>query len=175
MAITLDPTPGSSAANSFLSLEEGNAFAEEHPYSSLWVDETDEERLKAVLVTATRLLSAWLEGEGRIKGMRTYPSQRLSLPRTGLTIGGQPLDSTANPFEAKYAAFLLALGLLAEDKSKEKLQAIEGLTELKADVITLKFKDDIPFSGGISGEIRAQIPREWLRDSGTAEIFLKAM
>lgn len=161
---TLIHTPGATNANSFISREEGNGFALEMIDASKWNDANNDQRDTA-LIQYTRVLSAWLERNLIESSSRSFAGQSLATPRTGLTRGGETVDTSLNPFEVKYATFLGSLSLLSGETGKPKLQTIEGIEELKADVVTLKFRNLAEsYQGGVSDDIIALFPREWLRE-----------
>lgn len=161
---TLIHDPGASDANSFISREEGNGFALETINATKWTDASNDERDTA-LIHYTRLLSAWLERNLIESSTRSFVNQSLATPRTGLTRGGIGVDTLSNPFEIRYATFIGALSLLGGETGKPKLQTSEGISELKADVVTIKFRDLTKlYQGGISDDIIALFPREWLRE-----------
>lgn len=161
---TLISAPGAIDANSFISREEGNSFALEVLDATKWNTATNDQRDTA-LIQYTRVLSAWLERNLIESSSRSFASQALATPRTGLTRGGESVDSSINPFEVRYATFIGALSLLGGETGKPKLQTVEGIEELKADVVTLKFRDlSVSYQGGVSDDIIALFPREWLRD-----------
>lgn len=166
MPATLISDPGAINANSFISREEGNAFSLEVLNATAWtgVGVTNDQRDTA-LIQYSRLLSAWLERNLIESSARSFADQSLATPRTGLTRGGESVDTLTNPFEVRYATFIGALSLLGGETGKPKLQTVEGISELKADVVTIKFRDlSSLYQGGISDDIIALFPREWLRD-----------
>lgn len=161
---TLIYAPGATDANSFISRDEGNGFALEIIDATKWNAATNDQRDTA-LIQYSRLLSAWLERNLIETSTRSFVNQALATPRTGLTRGGEAVDSSINPFEVRYAAFTGALSLLAGETGKPKLQTVEGIQELKADVVTLKFRDlSASYQGGVGDEVIALFPREWLRE-----------
>lgn len=164
MPPTLVSDPGAADANSFISREEGNGFALEVVDATKWNAATNDQRDTA-LIQYTRTLSAWLERNLIETSSRSFVSQALATPRTGLTRGGSSVDTSTNPFEVRYATFIGALSLLSGETGKPKLQTVEGIEELKADVVTLKFRNLAEsYQGGVGDEIIALFPREWLRD-----------
>lgn len=161
---TLIHAPGATDANSFISREEGNGFALETVNATKWTAATNDQRDTA-LIQFSRVLSAWLERNLIETSTRSFVNQSLATPRTGLTRGGESVDTLTNPFEVRYATFLGALSLLGGETGKPRLQTVEGIEELKADVVTLKFRDlSVSYQGGVSDDIIALFPREWLRD-----------
>lgn len=78
MAITIISTPGDEAANSYVTLDEANTYLEASLNAAIWAD-LDDERKKASLVHATRLIESFMFG-----GLKSTSTQALEWPREGV-------------------------------------------------------------------------------------------
>lgn len=106
MTITVIATPGAVDANSYLTIAEGDTYAEERLGTLTWTTAT-EQRKAAALVQATRYMDTLL-----YIGSKASTTQALLWPRTGASCGDKSYSSTAIPTEVKQATFDLAEGLL---------------------------------------------------------------
>lgn len=115
MAITLITTPKATDANSYASVAEADAYHETHLYASAWTSETDE-RKKAALVWATRMLDNELE----FNGWPTTVEQKLRWPRQGIwTRDNIDVDEDTIPEFVQFATAELARLLLVQDRTAE--------------------------------------------------------
>lgn len=132
--MALDATVGGASANSFLTNAEADALAADHPYGSAWAGYTNQD---ALLIGATKILVRQC-----FLGTANSETQRLPFPRTGLlSRNGFALDSTTIPAEIKEAQFELALMLGESDISRGSDAAAEGISELQAGPVKLKFSE----------------------------------
>lgn len=106
MAITIIATPGASDANSYLTVAEGDTFAEERLGTLTWSSSSDEDKKKA-LVQATRYMDT-LEYIGE----KATTTQALLWPRDDAKCGDKDYADTVIPTEVQEATFDLAEGLL---------------------------------------------------------------
>ena len=78
MAITITATPGDASANSYVTLAEANTYLEASLQAETWAA-LDDERKKASLVHATRLIETYKFG-----GLKSTSTQALEWPREGV-------------------------------------------------------------------------------------------
>jgi hypothetical protein len=154
--MAVNATAGSPTADSYATVAEGTAYFANHLYATGWtaaVLDTHERSLK----TATRLLDSYFKW----LGIRTYNTQALGFPRTGLfrdtTIA---VDSTTIPPEIRNATIEFAQWLIANNPYVENEIVVQGITEIKVATIQLKFKDVIE-GRLIPDFIKLLIPVEW--------------
>jgi hypothetical protein len=108
MALTY--TPGGSSDNSYVELEEANAYFEDRLNTAEWDAATNETREKA-LITATRRID-----EEQFFGYKASITQALKWPRYNVTDeDGNLLPSDSIPEQVKQAVFVTALELLRAD------------------------------------------------------------
>lgn len=142
MAISLVTTPGASNANSYCSMAEADAYHETHLYATAWTEEGDDEKKKAALIWATRLLDEQVSWHG----FASTSEQALSWPRSAV------LDRTGRAYIAldviptwlKNATAELARQLLIADRTKERSFGLKSVT---ADTVSVEFDkmDQKPF------------------------------
>lgn len=154
-------TPGDPAANSFLSITEGDEFASSMLGGESWSTATLE-RKQAAAVTATSILSTRL----CYNGTPSFPGQALPFPKTGLkNRNGETLDTTTVPYDMKLATWFLAVRLLKSSDVAEILSEVEssvqGLTKLVAGPVELGFDKDVKFRE-IPTDVLILIPSAWI-------------
>lgn len=139
MALIVETGEGLPNADSYISLEEANAyFIGKRLHSSAWTAALD-----ATKEVALKQAAIWLDGEfnwtGQIKVTEPEP-QALGWPRVGAYDRSNRLrpDDVVPP-EVKYAVCELAFFLLAEDRFVGS-QGV-GLKRLRVDVIELEYRD----------------------------------
>ena len=127
----IDPTPGSSAVTAtYATVAELRARAAKRIPAAVWVlAVTDDEVLESALLTAADLFDLGFQWNG----VATFPGQRRSFPRTGLTDkNGVTVDQSSIPHDVKLAhleyTIQFGLGNLLEVNKAKAL----GLTKLKA-------------------------------------------
>ena len=137
-------------ANAYFSEADGTAFAADHLYATAWGPAGADNQRRAAIF-ATRLV----DQHWRWKGYKVSESQALELPRHGLRHRGgwYVYPATTIPPDVPYGTWLMALALLAEDRTAD--QAV-GLTSLKVDVIQLNF-DKFDRSGVLPETVRAAL------------------
>lgn len=158
----LDATPGGPAANSFLTLARADELAEEWVDAEVWIA-TSAPQQEAALISATRLLSRQC-----FEGIATASTQRLPFPRTGLTArSGYGLDPSIIPLDLEYATFEMALTLLRDPATaNESDVAAQGISEVKAGTVHIKFRSDVKYKE-LPGQVIALLPTSWLCDTST--------
>lgn len=157
--MALDSTVGGAASNSLGSLAEAEAYFADHPFAATWDALATDAEKEALLIHATRGLVAGV----CLEGVASTATQALPFPRTGLlTRNGYALATTVVPIDIKHAQFEYALTLARSGNVMlERDQAVEGLTELKAGPVTLKFRDSITYAP-VPANVLAMIPPDWL-------------
>lgn len=155
MALTIIATPGAANANSFLSLAEAQAIVDAHTPVPEWDDADSQE---ALLVMATRVLSAYFSGRkvlmhGPNPAIRTLPRwtgapadavQRLPWPRSGMfDLNGNAIGSGVIPEDLKIATTELALALAKEDTTGDNDAAAGGISSVKAGSVSVSFRNDL--------------------------------
>ncbi len=153
MAVTLDATVGGANSNSYLTVDEANAYFETRLASSAW--EESDEQAKALMM-ATRVLDMMAQPYKQyIAGARPYyltrarwtgapatTTQKLAWPRTGMfDANGNAIASTVIPQALKDATAELAMQLITADRTLDSEVAVQGITSLKVGSISMTFKD----------------------------------
>jgi hypothetical protein len=135
---TLVATVGATTANTYGTRTEANAYFEDRLHTEVWDAASDTEKDQALL-WATKLLDRAFDWAQNV----VDEDQALLWPRNGILDVNELsviLDSVV-PDELKWAQFEYAKALITADPTLDKSQAVEGLTELTAGPVTLKFKD----------------------------------
>ena len=102
MAVTLDATLSGPTSNSYLTLADATAIAQNLPFGPEW-NATSDNDLALGLTTATR----WLETLN-YRGDRCKPTQRLKWPRLGISCDGVTSDCAGIPYAIQEAEVILA-------------------------------------------------------------------
>ena len=102
MAPTLDATLAGPTSNSYVTLAEATAIAQQEAFADKW-NSTSDDDLIIGLIAATR----WLETID-FAGDRCTSTQRLKWPRSGAVCDGVTSDCTAIPFDIQEAEVILA-------------------------------------------------------------------
>ena len=107
MPVTVTATPGSSTANSYITVAEGTAYADLRLGTTSWGTASADDRGRAV-IAATLALDAleWV-------GSKASTTQALLWPRKDAKCGEKDYGTTVIPPELKQATFDLAETLLA--------------------------------------------------------------
>ena len=154
--MALDPTPGASTANSFLSLSRAEELAAGRLYTDVWDAASDPLKERA-LIMATSILRRECFLGTRVNGT----TQALPFPRANLTTpDGFLLPSDTIPLEIELATFELALMLLSSDVTQESSAAVQGITKIKAGSVEIGFRNDIE-AKGLPDNVRRLIPESW--------------
>lgn len=106
MTVTVIATPGAADANSYLTVAEGDAFADERLGTLTWSSSTEADKSKA-LVQATRYMDTL-----QYIGDKASTTQALLWPRSDATCGDKQYADDVIPPEVQQATFDLAEGLL---------------------------------------------------------------
>ena len=102
MAPNIDSTLGGATSNSYISLAEATAIAQNEPFADKWTATSDDDLLVA-LITATR----WMETID-YDGTRCNETQRLKWPRDGATCDGVTSSCSAIPYAIQETEVILA-------------------------------------------------------------------
>jgi hypothetical protein len=144
-APTLVATAGASNANSYISIATADSIANGMVGTLAWTTATTDDKTRA-LITATNGLEtlAWI-------GTRTFDTQALSWPRSGVNCGDKaPADDTI-PREIELATFDLANALLGDPALLRSAATSEALVtgipnrdlkRLKLDVMELEWRTE---------------------------------
>jgi hypothetical protein len=157
--MAFDSTPGSTTANSYLSVARADELATEHPYATAWIDlAADTPRKQALLIMATRRIDNALCPPGTALNA----NQALKQPRTGQTNGnGYEYPSNVIPLPVELATFEDALALATSNVTQPSAASVQGLTRLKAGSVELVFKDEIVYRT-LAENVKVLLPSTWL-------------
>lgn len=180
---TIDASVGGVASNSYLTLAEANTyFASRLSLDPPWV--TTGATAEALLIMATRVLDSMavarkvlrFDGRGGPQGRPYYVTSRawtgavatatqaLGWPRTGMFDRlGRAISENAIPNELKEATAELAGQLLAGDRTLDNPAVLQGISEVKAGSVQVKFAEMIQHAV-LPGAVIALIPPSWLTD-----------
>lgn len=160
----LDATVGGTAANSFMTLEEFDAYLADSLYGATLLTETDSRKEAALIMAARQLRSICYLGS------KVASTQALPFPRLGLELDGHELDSTTLPSPIVIAQAELAIIYLrsATDPTLESEASAQGLTKLKAGPVELGFREGETYKS-VPANIRAMIPASWLCPEATTK------
>lgn len=135
--LTVIETPADPAANSYVTLVEADAYMETRLHSEAWATFTDEQK-NASIVSAT----SWLDACFRWTGTPTTIEQRLGWPRTGMfTRNEVPIPPMELPLDLKKATSEFAISLGSAQRTADNDAANQGISEMKAGPVSLKFAD----------------------------------
>lgn len=162
--MAFDATVGGASANSFLTVEEADAIAIEHPFSAPWVaitGATATARKQALLIAATRAINNLC-----YLGTPTAESQALKFPMSGLlSRTGYALADSVIPLDLKLATFEMALNLLKSSDAPESatVELINslGLERLKAGPVDMSFRDTAELLF-VPASVRSLLVPSWL-------------
>lgn len=130
--MSLDATPGSASANSYLTVAEADAYHNTSLYASAWTSATTENKERA-LITATRILDekiSWV-------GFKATAEQALAWGRTNVVDDGYDVPSTIIPLPVKNATAEFAKHLLITDSTAQPDS--KGLNRIKVGTVELDF------------------------------------
>jgi hypothetical protein len=137
MSLTVIETPADPAANSYVTLAEADAYMATRLHSDAWLTLTDDQK-SASIISAT----SWLDICFIWTGTPTTTEQALGWPRTGmLTRNNQPIDPMELPFDLKKATAEFSVSLAAAQRTADNDAANQGIAEMKAGPVSLKFFD----------------------------------
>lgn len=134
ITLTLETGAGVSGANTFAALATAQAYAEAHVGGATWLA-SDEEKQKASLVQATRMLCQRLTW----KGYKVAVDQATVFPRNYLYDSeGNLFDSDVVPQQVVDATCELAIQLVSEDFSQDAGGAV---IREKVDVLEVQYAE----------------------------------
>lgn len=108
MPTPIDATVGGPASNSYITLAEGDAYADDVLGTVTWVGATVDDQTRALLNATAKLDQLeWI-------GARATTTQALAWPRTGAECGEKIYDDATLPEEMKRGTFMLAETLLSD-------------------------------------------------------------
>lgn len=149
---TVDSTVGGANSNSYLTVEEADAYWEAHLYADAWND-TDKE---AAVIWATRVMDASFVWTGQA----ATATQALGWPREGMyTRNGFPIANDVIPVDLKNATAELAGQLAASNLTETNEAARAGLTKLKVGPVELGWTDRAASSIALlNAQLKAKLP-----------------
>lgn len=152
MAVTIITTPGASNANSYGSLEEADAYFEGHVASETWAD-LDEDRKKALLVYATRILEmAGWSGDS----YKSTAEQSLSFPRTDLyDVDGYEIEGI--PEKLKWAQFEIALWYQTEEERPASNFQLKNLDSFSVGPLSFNIRSDAEDASAIPSHVKVML------------------
>ena len=128
--MALDATVGGENANSYLTVEEADAYFTERMHSTDWSASVDKE---AALITCTRLL----DRNVKWSGVKASETQALDWPRFGMVDrDGYYVDEDIVPEPVKQAVCELAYFMLGGDRTEEN--PLKGLKSVKIDTLAIE-------------------------------------
>jgi hypothetical protein len=144
VAATIDATLKGTAANSYVTLAEANAYFETVPHDEHWTGSDDAKN--RVLITATRYLDNF-----EYYGERCTTTQALKWPRKEYKVDGVKVDCTFIPQPVKNATFELAHSLLFKGEALVGTTGTQGTyEEVELGDLKVKFKDSSQTPGVIN-------------------------
>lgn len=124
-------------ANSYLTYAEADAFLRFTPYAAIWSALQPLEK-EGALIFATELMNQ----KAVFNGKKKYPNAALKFPRTGLQdCEGNSVSDELVPTAIKKATALVAAHYSNPAVNPYMNSGKLGLTELTADVVTLRFQE----------------------------------
>lgn len=143
MSVSLDPTVGGAAANSYASVDEADAYFATRLYSSAWTGLTGgsaADTKAQALITATRKIDTlpW-------DGETAFLAQRLQWPRVGLyDRAGNAVLGTAIPDDIKTMVFETAIDLLTVGKDAGAVDPLANFSAIKIGSLALSLRENAP-------------------------------
>lgn len=135
--MTIDATVGGVSSNSYVTVEEAEAYFENRAHASEWTALMYPNKEKA-LVTASSTLDWYVQW----KGSRTTEAQSMEWPRSGvLNEFGSYFSESVIPNKVKIAVFEMALSSLDTDRTADG--DLAGLSEVRAGSLQIKTDDGI--------------------------------
>lgn len=136
LTLTVEDGTGLTAANTFVSRAEADAYFEAHLYGSIWDAAADATKDKA-LVHATR----YLDSAARWEGHRATEQQALGWPRWEAYLDGCELRYDIVPEAVKNATCELAQLLIGADLTAEQQQDQIKKLNLGQGALEIEFRD----------------------------------
>ena len=121
MPTAIDATVGGTAANSYITVAEGTAFADDVIGTVAWTAASSDNRIRALLAATARL------DELEWVGSMAATTQALAWPRTDAECGEKVYTSTEIPIEIKRGTFELA-NLLLKDITVDPFSTVAQVT-----------------------------------------------
>jgi|TARA_R110002126_G_scaffold97505_1_gene227116 hypothetical protein len=145
VAATINATLKGENANSFVTLEEANAYFETVPSSSTWDDKNNDQKNRAI-ISATR----WIDSLN-FYGDRCDNGQALSWPRNNYHVDRVELTCSAIPADIKYATYELARALANDTDAVTGNTGTEGLyEEVELGELKVKYNTDSQATGSVN-------------------------
>lgn len=159
MTITINATPADSTANSYVTLAEANTYMEAHLQASIW-SALDDEKKKAALVAATRLLDT-----EQFAGRRSHQQQSLSWPRTYVyDYDAYPVEGV--PQKLKAAQIEYAIWNLTEEDRLAGSFELETMESVEIGPIKYKIRNGASTTPDFIEDLLEAIGPEVFKDSG---------
>ena len=128
--MALDSTVGGSAANSYVSVDEADAYFTNRLYSDNWPTFIYKEN---ALILSTSMIDWYINWIG----VRTSSEQALDWPRTNAVIpSGETVDPTIVPNSVKVAVYELTLAMIESDVTQD--WELQGFKNVKAGPLELE-------------------------------------
>lgn len=128
--MALDNSIGTPTANSYVDVDEADAYFLQRSNSTKWSTVNDKE---AALITASRLLDWQLKFDGE----KTLDTQSMQFPRTDIWMSDESeYPSDVIPQEIKFAVFELAYLSIGVDRTADN--ALAGIDQVKAGPLFIK-------------------------------------
>jgi hypothetical protein len=142
---------GSASANSYVSVAYADEYFLSHPfYAETWADIQPAQK-EFLLEAATRDIDSMFDWKGYVSSS----TQALRWPRTGVVdLDGRPIMMNFVPDRLKQAVCEQARYLSSSAGNPDAPSDTQGVTELRVDVITLKFEQS---------EARGAVPKAVVR------------
>ena len=131
----IDATISGTDSNSYVTLDEANAYFSTRLHSDTWNSASDADK-EAALITSTNIIDWYYN----YKGAKTVSTQNLQWPRSGVVVGNTTYDSTDLPKEVRWAVYELALVVLDEDVLVDN--ALAGLRKVQAGPLMIQTADN---------------------------------
>lgn len=129
------PVPGGSTSNSYVTLDEYKVFLDSRLHSPSGI--SDDDLTRALLMAAARV------DQENFVGQRTYTTQSMAFPRSGVVVDGQQLSGSAIPYQVKLAQMVEASGFNSDTGPVGGRNELAGLRQVKVDVITVTVADGV--------------------------------
>lgn len=159
-------TPGSSTADSYVSLLEFAAYLAARLHVPAAVTDAPDAVREAALRMATRLIDAMpcpvVDGVAwEFQGAAEDADQALLFPAAGLLDRrGQAIAAGTVPKELKEAVSEFALQLIVGDRTLDSEIETQGITSIKAGPVAVEFKDDVR-AKVVPDAVRNLLPSWW--------------
>lgn len=168
---TLDATVAGSDSNSYITVDEGDTFADERLQTTNWDNAASADVKERALIMATRRLDA-----EKYQGLKDTDGQALKWPRINATNDdGEEFDTDTIPAIVKEATFELALHYLNENAGSNDPLAPTGLEQFsEATVGPMRVSIRPGFDAGQLPETVQRLLRPVLRTASNSGRLLRA-